>query len=270
MSKILDFIHKELGEYKDVTIQAYGYNIDGLVETNIGLLRSSSVVAEKHTGESVVIGEYIKEGYLTVQDVVDIGDSEQKIETLINLLGKNKAFSNFNVQNKDFDDEGYARVEFGYVLSDNFAIQVTPTFESEGQFRVIVEQIRFNDSKGINSQDFETIDDTEVSVDLDDSVADLASNIIDEVSDTHRFMLESQVGLSRSVATKEAEKVWSTKEQEVNLLEQQSPTELLEQLNQTMNQWYKEGKLGTPEYDQLVSKINEIESSLKQMHSPSM
>lgn len=42
-----------------------------------------------------------------------------------------------------------------------------------------------------------------------------------------------------------------------------SPQQLLEQLNKAMNQWYKEGKLGTPEYDQLVNKINEIESLLK-------
>lgn len=46
--------------------------------------------------------------------------------------------------------------------------------------------------------------------------------------------------------------------------------QLLDTLYQTMNQWYAEGKLGTPEHDEIVRQINEIESSLKQMHSPSM
>lgn len=47
---------------------------------------------------------------------------------------------------------------------------------------------------------------------------------------------------------------------------QPSTTEILEKMNKTMNQWYKEGRLGTPEYDELVNQINELESSLKQDH----
>ncbi len=54
----------------------------------------------------------------------------------------------------------------------------------------------------------------------------------------------------------------------VNQIARPDSKEKLELLNQTMNQWYKEGKLGTPEYDQLVNQINEIEHSLKDKSEP--
>lgn len=36
-----------------------------------------------------------------------------------------------------------------------------------------------------------------------------------------------------------------------------------DQLNKRLKEWHQEGKQGTPEYDQLVNKINEVESLLK-------